>query len=46
MAPWEEFKEISIDEILKRIKNGLVLDPYAVLERREELRTYTLGRSY
>jgi UDPglucose 6-dehydrogenase len=46
MAPWEEFKEISLDEILKRIKNGLVLDPYAVLERREEIRTFTLGRSY
>jgi UDPglucose 6-dehydrogenase len=49
LTPWPQYKGIAATDIAKAMKGRIVLDPYAVLDRREAkdagLMVYTLGRS-
>jgi UDPglucose 6-dehydrogenase len=48
LTPWPEYRQIAPDEIARRLKGRIVLDPYAVLDAKAAaaagLRYYTLGR--
>jgi UDPglucose 6-dehydrogenase len=48
LTPWPEYRAIAPDEIARRLKGRIVLDPYAVLDAEAALaaglRYYTLGR--
>jgi len=49
LTPWPEYKAIAATDIAKAMKGRIVLDPYAVLDRRKAaeagLKLYTLGRA-
>ena len=49
LTPWPQYKGIAATDIAKAMKGRIVLDPYAVLDRRKAkeagLKVYTLGRA-